>query len=180
MFALILTLLIVLVVLCIQFGTTYHTQVKVVRKFFRNKGSTSEETFEKTVLQKDLSYGSVFPCDGFDLYRASDATEAHALLVWVHGGGYVGGDKSDAEPWARAGCALVSRSSSPASTTAFLPSNIIRARCCNWTKRCRTFVATPPNTAYAPIASFWRETARAHRSYLNTPPPSPTSGFASK
>lgn len=98
---LIVILLIALIALFAQFSSNYYTQVKVMRRFFKNKGTAPENYMERTSLQKEIDYGSVFPRGVLDLYTSNEVSAPQPLLVWVHGGGYVGGDKSCCEPWAR-------------------------------------------------------------------------------
>lgn len=100
MLILIIVLLIALVILFAQFGSNYYTQVKVMRRFFKNKGTAPDDYLERTSCNKDVDYQSVFPHGVCDIYTANDATAPQPVLIWVHGGGYVGGDKSCAEPWA--------------------------------------------------------------------------------
>ncbi len=101
MLILIIVLMIVLIVLFAQFGSNYYTQVRVIRRFFKNKGTTPDAYLEHSTVLRDAAYESVLPNGTYDIYTANDATELQPLVVWVHGGGYVGGDKSCAEPWAR-------------------------------------------------------------------------------
>ncbi|MDE6398415.1 MAG: alpha/beta hydrolase [Clostridiales bacterium] len=100
MLVLIVVLLIVLIVLFAQFGSNYYTQVRVMRRFFRNKGVAPEDHRRKVSKIADIDYHSVLSGGQLDLYVHNDAAGAQPLLVWVHGGGYVGSDKSCAEPWA--------------------------------------------------------------------------------
>lgn len=43
---------------------------------------------------------SVLPHGQLDLYTANDASNPQPMIIWVHGGGYVGSDKSCCAPWA--------------------------------------------------------------------------------
>lgn len=98
---LIIILLITLIALFAQLGSNYYTQIRVIRRFFKNKGTVPEDAREKTSVIEDVDYESVFPRGKLDLYTANDAEGNQPLLIWVHGGGYVGGDKKAAEAWAR-------------------------------------------------------------------------------
>ncbi len=97
---LIIVLLIALAALFAQFGSNYYTQVKVMRRFFKNKGSAPEDYLERTSLEKDINYLSVFSHGTLDVYTANDAAAPQPVILWVHGGGYVGGDKSCVKSWA--------------------------------------------------------------------------------
>lgn len=100
MLILIIALTVALVALFAQFGSNYYTQVKLMRRLFRNKGHTPDEYRERSSCIKDIDYLSVFAKGQLDIYTANDATEPQPILLWIHGGGYVGGDKSCVEPWA--------------------------------------------------------------------------------
>ena len=97
---LIIVLLIALIVLFAQFGSNYHTQVKVMRRFFKNKGTAPENYLELTSVITDVDYMSVLSNGILDIYTANDAIAPQPVLLWVHGGGYVGGDKSCIKSWA--------------------------------------------------------------------------------
>lgn len=98
---LIILLLITLIALFAQLGSNYYTQIRVIRRFFKNMGSVPNEVRLKTSVLEDIDYESVFPRGKLDLYTANDTATNRPILVWVHGGGYVGGDKKAPEAWAR-------------------------------------------------------------------------------
>lgn len=93
-------LLIVLLVLFARFGNNYYSRVGVIRRFFKNKGMPPYSYLERTGCVHNIDYASVFANGTLDLYTANDATRLQPLILWVHGGGYVGGDKSCVKPWA--------------------------------------------------------------------------------
>ena len=98
---LIILLLITLIALFAQLGSNYYTQIRVIRRFFKNVGLIPEDARLKTSITENIDYESVFPRGKLDLYTANDKSGTQPLLVWVHGGGYVGGDKKAPEAWAR-------------------------------------------------------------------------------
>ena len=98
---LIILLLITLIALFAQLGSNYYTQIRVIRRFFKNVGAVPDEVRLKTSVLEDIDYESVFPRGKLDLYTANDAVGPRPVLIWVHGGGYVGGSKKDPETWAR-------------------------------------------------------------------------------
>lgn len=83
-----------------EFASNYHTQVRLIRKFFRIKDVTVNEYIKQTALNNNIDYMSAFPGGTLDIYTSNSATEPQPVLLWVHGGGYVGGDKTCIVPWA--------------------------------------------------------------------------------
>ncbi|SCB02642.1 Uncharacterized protein BWINRA5_06124 [Bacillus mycoides] len=49
----------------------------------------------ETKIDKDINYNSKFPDGKLDLIYPKNHTEKTPIIFWVHGGGFVGGDKSD-------------------------------------------------------------------------------------
>ena len=58
-----------------------------------------DELRARVTVQKDLVYPSKYPANKFDLYLPKDADRAHPLplVVWVHGGGFIAGEKEGTE-----------------------------------------------------------------------------------
>lgn len=52
-----------------------------------------KEDARKITVNKDLNYSSKFQKHTYDLYRPKNTTKKVPVMIWVHGGGYVGGDK---------------------------------------------------------------------------------------
>lgn len=57
-----------------------------------------EEKTSGVVVRKDLTYTSEYGKNQFDLYLPKDG-ENMPLILWVHGGAFVAGDKSGLEIW---------------------------------------------------------------------------------
>lgn len=76
----------------------------VVRLLRRNLGDDLsvppeyEEIKQKVQIQKDLLYNSDYGKNAFDLYLPK-AEGIYPLILWVHGGAFVAGDKSGIENW---------------------------------------------------------------------------------
>lgn len=96
----IIALLIVLTTLCAYFGNSYYARVNVIRHFFKNKGAVPNDYLLRTSILQDIEYGSVFPNGVLDVYTANDVQTPCPIVLWIHGGGYVGGDKSCVRTWA--------------------------------------------------------------------------------
>lgn len=58
-----------------------------------------EEVLQQTTVKKDLSYRSLLPQNKYDIVRPKKG-EQFPVILWVHGGAYVGGQKEDAEIYA--------------------------------------------------------------------------------
>jgi acetyl esterase/lipase len=58
------------------------------------------ELSQKVRVEKDIEYPSRFRNNRLDVFRPADATGPLPTIIWVHGGGFVGGDKAGIETWA--------------------------------------------------------------------------------
>ncbi|MGD6867642.1 alpha/beta hydrolase [Bacillus cereus] len=54
-----------------------------------------KNSFKETNIFKDINYKSKFPDGTLDIVYPKNHTEDSPVIFWVHGGGFVGGDKSD-------------------------------------------------------------------------------------
>ncbi|KWU59614.1 acetylesterase [Bacillus mycoides] len=54
-----------------------------------------DHALNETKIVKDINYNSKFPDGKLDLIYPKNRTEKFPIIFWVHGGGFVGGDKSD-------------------------------------------------------------------------------------
>ena len=76
----------------------------LIRALFDNPPPPPPEDmiYEETVsVSKNISYGDLGD-ELFDLYLPADRDGLLPLIIWVHGGAFVGGDKADVEFLARA------------------------------------------------------------------------------
>ncbi|MDD4839361.1 MAG: alpha/beta hydrolase [Clostridia bacterium] len=60
-----------------------------------------EDILNNTSVIRDISYNSSYENGNLDIISPKDNTEELPLLVYFHGGYYVGGDKSGSEPYCR-------------------------------------------------------------------------------
>ncbi|KSU03120.1 putative lipase [Lactococcus lactis subsp. lactis] len=77
----------------------------LVRHMFSSEVKiTDKSSFEKAKKNVEVTYShhydSRFKDNTYDLYLPKDIKEGVPVLVWVHGGGYVGGDKSGVKEFA--------------------------------------------------------------------------------
>ena len=78
----------------------------IMRMFFESPQLDPPEGYDEmsaavTVLN-DLEYPSLHPDNTFDLYLPTGEEEPRPVILWVHGGAYVGGDKRDARYYSTA------------------------------------------------------------------------------
>lgn len=58
------------------------------------------ELSPKVRVEKDISYPSRYKSNSLDIFSPKDISTPLPTVIWTHGGGFVGGDKSDIETWA--------------------------------------------------------------------------------
>ena len=54
-----------------------------------------KNALKETRIVKDINYNSKFPDGTLDIIYPKNLTGKTSVIFWVHGGGFVGGDKSD-------------------------------------------------------------------------------------
>ena len=68
-------------------------RLRAIREVLVNPPGYEEEE-KKVSVKKDLRYPSEYPQNTWDLYLPKDEKNVPwPLVLWVHGGGFVGGDK---------------------------------------------------------------------------------------
>ena len=79
--------------------------VKIMRKFFEKPDISRPEKYEKikesTRIYKDLTYPSKYSDNTLDIYVPEKHLDKFPVILWIHGGAYVGGDKGDVRYYAR-------------------------------------------------------------------------------
>ncbi|WP_257129270.1 alpha/beta hydrolase [Bacillus cereus] len=58
-------------------------------------GAHYHQALQKITMVKDIHYYSKFPSGTLDIVYPKNRTEKTPIIFWVHGGGFVGGDKTD-------------------------------------------------------------------------------------
>ena len=61
-----------------------------------------EEMVEQVTVVKDVAYPSAYQSNSADIYYPKGSNEPLPVVLWVHGGAFVGGDKRDIEIYATA------------------------------------------------------------------------------
>ena len=78
----------------------------LMRRMFEKPSLAAPEGFDameaSVEVHRDLEYPSVFGDNYLDLYLPKSAAGALPVVLWIHGGAYVGGDKSDIRYYAAA------------------------------------------------------------------------------
>jgi acetyl esterase/lipase len=92
------TLIIGIVAVVLAFTLTPWPSVALIRYAFAKGARVSEAALEKhvppgIVAQRDIAYGNG-KNETFDLYYPQGTDAPRPTIVWVHGGGFVAGDKS--------------------------------------------------------------------------------------
>ena len=78
----------------------------LTRFMFRNGVAVAPANYEtissKIETLKDITYPSAYKSNIADVYLPRDVIEPYPVVLWVHGGAFVGGDKRDTEIYATA------------------------------------------------------------------------------
>ena len=76
----------------------------IVRKVFEKSPAVApngyEEIKQQVIVTKDLTYPSKYKDNSADVYIPKDKEGSFPVILWVHGGAFVGGDKKDVEIYA--------------------------------------------------------------------------------
>ena len=91
-------------VVLIAFQVSPRPGAYLIGKMFNDEVKITDETaYQKSLphvtVKNDLTYTSDYDRSTFDLYYPQGASKV-PVVFWVHGGGYVGGDKEGAKEFA--------------------------------------------------------------------------------
>ena len=103
----ILLALVALVVALLVFAFVSPLPVSMALKIAFSRGNAvAPENYEliaaRVTAVKDLTYPSGFKSNKADIYYPKDGNGPFPVVLWIHGGAYVGGDKKDVELFATA------------------------------------------------------------------------------
>ena len=103
----IMLIIIALLIFCIVFVTlTPYPAAYFLRSLFKKPNMAPPLNYatmeENVVVYSDLEYPSSFPNNTLDVYLPKNTDENTPVVLWIHGGAYVGGDKSDIRYYATA------------------------------------------------------------------------------
>lgn len=84
---------------------SYGVQKRIIRMFCNPgdmpKPDNYSEVLSATEIAENISYNSIYENGNMDIISPKDNTEKLPLLLYIHGGYYVGGDKKSGEPYCR-------------------------------------------------------------------------------
>ena len=103
MLIIIIVLLIIILAFIVLVNVENKFVVSLTRKFIFpiKKDSRTKKTIKKNIIvQVDEEYPSENKDNKYDLYLPKKPLKNKPTIIWVHGGGYVGGDKIDVESFA--------------------------------------------------------------------------------
>ena len=103
--SMVFVLIAVFLLIALAFTVFTPLPVSYLARFaFRNGVAVPPENYaeikEKTVDIKDLRYPSSYKDNLADIYLPKDAYGPHPVILWIHGGAFVGGDKHDLDVYA--------------------------------------------------------------------------------
>lgn len=98
MIVLIMALVGLIVILFVLVLSNYYAQINLIRRFFRSPDPP--KAADSVRVYRDVSYGSAYGNGIVDVFCPKERGAPAPLVIWIHGGGWVGGDKHDAAGWA--------------------------------------------------------------------------------
>lgn len=106
-FVLIVMLILGLSLALISMPFYYNVQKNIIRAvctpFLVSQPEGYDEIVKRLNIQRDIAYSTEFERGYMDIISPKDTNEALPLVVYIHGGYYVGGDKASSEPY----CAMI-------------------------------------------------------------------------
>ena len=95
-----------LILYCVFFLISPNPSAHVVRAVFKHSPAKAPENIDdisaRTIAVFDVEYPSDYPDNLMDIYLPKENKFASSpVIIWIHGGAFVGGDKSDTRFFAR-------------------------------------------------------------------------------
>jgi len=97
----------VVVIIISLFVVIFMTPVPIsllIRKLFENPELAPPQGYadmdSRVTVHQDITYESKYKSNALDIYLPKDVDELVPVVLWIHGGGYVGGDKRDVRYYA--------------------------------------------------------------------------------
>ncbi len=86
---------------CAFFYFSPWPEIAYLKHKYKNMNYTLPKDYDadkaNVIFIRDIAYGSEYP-DGFlDIIKPKNATGKEKVIIWAHGGSYIGGDKKDVE-----------------------------------------------------------------------------------
>lgn len=108
MIVLVITFVVIFVILAGGILYLYNSPmpgVFLLRRAFRDDGAVHnppdyEEKKANILIKKDLNYPSKDGRNQYDLYLPKNSKHRLPVIIWIHGGAFVAGEKSGVENWA--------------------------------------------------------------------------------
>lgn len=101
----VIVLIVIVIAVVVAFNVSSLPGALIIRKMFSGTVEIQDKPyFEKASNEvstlKDITYTSDHKRNKLDIYYPKDTTEEKPIVFWIHGGGYVGGDKSSIDEFA--------------------------------------------------------------------------------
>lgn len=105
LFWLVVSLLVIILTTLLAFSLSPRPSAYLIKRMFDGPVTiTDKSAFQSAsknvTVTSNVVYPSHYQKNTLDIYRPKNVTKSKATLVWVHGGGYVGGDKSGMKEFA--------------------------------------------------------------------------------
>ena len=151
-----IALILVLFLIYASFFTPYFSAMLIRAVFSTTKQEpleNYEQIAENVTVHNDIEYSSKYGSNTLDVYLPSNGGEPHKTIVFMHGGGYVGGDKNEtkyfATSLAASGYAVVSINYARAPETKYPTPLMQLSEVCDFIKTDTTYNLDETNLIFA-------------------------------